>query len=152
MPAKKLRIYLDTSVIGGCMDAEFAEASERLLHLARSGKAIFIVSDLMIGELRRAPAHVQRVLDVLPRTAVEPVEESEESIALRDAYLAARVVGRTHANDAHHVALATVANVDMIVSWNFKDIVHFEKIKGFNTVNAAQGYGPIRIFSPLEVV
>lgn len=116
MPAKKLRIYLDTSVIGGCMDAEFAEASERLLHLARSGKAIFIVSDLMIGELRRAPAHVQRVLDALPRTAVEPVGESEESIALRDAYLAARVVGRTRANDAHHVALATVASADMIVS------------------------------------
>jgi len=71
---------------------------------------------------------------------------------LRGAYLTAKAVGPTHANDAHHVALATVARADMIVSWNFKDIVHFEKIKGFNTVNAARGCGPIAIHSPLEVV
>ena len=32
-------------------------------------------------------------------------------------------------NDAMHVALATVAKAD-VVSWNFKHIVHFDKIRG----------------------
>jgi len=40
----------------------------------------------------------------------------------------------------------------MIVSWNFKHIVHFEKIRGFNAVNLREGYATIEIRSPLEVV
>lgn len=39
----------------------------------------------------------------------------------------------------------------MIVSWNFKHIVHFEKIPLYNAVNTLQGFGPIQIYSPLEV-
>lgn len=54
--------------------------------------------------------------------------------------------------DAHHVAIATVARADMIVSWNFQHIVHHEKMAGFNAVNLREGYPTLRIFSPLEVV
>ena len=61
-------------------------------------------------------------------------------------------IGETHGNDALHIALATVARVDMIVSWHFKHIVHFDKIRGFNAVNLREGYLPIEIRSPLEVV
>lgn len=40
----------------------------------------------------------------------------------------------------------------MIVSWNFKHIVHFDKMRGFNAVNLQEGYARLDIFSPLEVV
>jgi len=40
----------------------------------------------------------------------------------------------------------------MIVSWNFKHIVQYDKIPLYNAVNTLQGYGNIGIFSPLEVV
>ena len=50
-----------------------------------------------------------------------------------------------------HIALATIAEVDAIVSWNFKHIVHFEKIQKFNAVNIEMGYKPISIYSPREV-
>jgi hypothetical protein len=83
---------------------------------------------------------------------VEAIADSEEVRRLRDLYLADRVVGPAQANDAHHVALATVAKADMIVSWNFKHVVHFEKIRGFNAVNIREGYAPIAIYSPPEVV
>ena len=61
-------------------------------------------------------------------------------------------MGKTHVNDAHHVALASVAGADMIVSWNFRHIVHHEKIRAFNAVNLKEGYGILAIYSPLEVV
>ena len=48
--------------------------------------------------------------------------------------------------------MATVVRADMIVSWNFRHIVHYDKIRGFNAVNMREGYGPIAIYSPLEVV
>jgi hypothetical protein len=66
--------------------------------------------------------------------------------------MSAGILGESHANDARHVALATVAHADVIVSWNFKHIVHYEKIRGFNSVNLNQGYAPIEIRSPREMV
>lgn len=54
-------------------------------------------------------------------------------------------------NDGLHIALATVGQVDVLVSWNFRHIVHFNKIRLFNAVNIQQGYRTIQIYSPREV-
>ncbi|MCC5851155.1 MAG: hypothetical protein JJU29_23945 [Verrucomicrobia bacterium] len=53
--------------------------------------------------------------------------------------------------DCIHVAAATVAHADAIVSWNFKHIVRLDRIKAFNSVNLMQGYGMITILSPMDV-
>ena len=50
------------------------------------------------------------------------------------------------------VASATVSGCAMIVSWNFKHIVNYEKIPLYSAVNTLQGYGSISIYSPLEVI
>ncbi len=83
---------------------------------------------------------------------MEGISLTEEAESLRDAYLRNDVVGEAQKNDALHVALASIAKADMIVSWNFKHIVHYDKIRGFNAVNLREGYLPIDIRSPLEVV
>lgn len=80
------------------------------------------------------------------------LRRSPESERMRDLYIQARVVGAKSKDDAHHVAIATVAQADMIVSWNFRHIVHFDKIIGFNSVNLREGYSTIEIRSPREVV
>jgi hypothetical protein len=59
--------------------------------------------------------------------------------------------GGTFRNDMLHIALATVADVDVLVSWNFRNVVRLEKIRLFNTVNLERGYKPIEIYSPREV-
>ena len=146
-----LRIYIDNSVVGGCHDEEFDEESIALFNMAREGKVVLLVSGLLLDELDPAPPEVREVLPSLPQGAIERVEVTEEAEALRDAYLAAGVVGPARARDALHVATAAVAEADMIVSWNFKHIVHHEKIRGFHAVNMLKGYSPIGIFSPLEV-
>lgn len=149
---KKLRIYIDTSVVGGGQDEEFERPSRQLLDMAKCGDITLLVSDLLVTELAGAPEQVKGVLSVLPETSVEAVGVTEEAMDLRAAYMAAEFVGAKHNNDALHVALATVAKADLIVSWNFKHIVHFDKIRGFNAVNLREGYLPIAIHSPLEVV
>lgn len=47
--------------------------------------------------------------------------------------------------------MATIAEVDVLVSWNFKHIVHLNKIRLFNAVNLEQGYRSIEIYSPRAV-
>jgi hypothetical protein len=54
--------------------------------------------------------------------------------------------------DATHVALATISRADAIVSWNFRHIVHLDKMKLFNAVNLMNGYGVLTIVTPREVV
>ena len=149
---KRFRVYADTSVFGGCFDEEFAEESKAFFDAVRSGRFVLVTSATVLAELRRAPERVRMVLAHLPSDAVEFIELGPESEHLRDAYLEAGILRPVHRSDAEHIALASVAGVDFVVSWNFKHIVQFEKIAGYQAVNLMNGYREIRIYSPKEVV
>jgi predicted nucleic acid-binding protein len=149
---KPMRIYADTSAIGGCFDPKFAADSLRLIEGVRHGRLVLLLSDVVLTELAGAPARVRSVLQSLPATTVEKVEITEEVLQLRDAYLAARIVGLRWADDAAHVAAATVVRADAIVSWSFQHIVRLDKVKAYNQVNLRQGYGVLTIVTPKEVV
>jgi hypothetical protein len=71
---------------------------------------------------------------------------------LQQQYIDSGFIGSHAEQDALHVAVATVSCCDLIVSWNFKHIVHFDKIAKFNAVNTLKGHGQIGIYSPLEVI
>ncbi len=148
----KMRIYLDTSVFGGCFDDEFTIESRKLFQEINSGKFMMVVSDTTLDELQPAPPEAMAVLESIAPENAEYVAISDKVITLRDAYLTAGVVGTSSTGDAEHVAVATVAGVDMIVSWNFKHIVHYDKIAGYNAINTEYGYKAVQIFSPKEVV
>ena len=70
---------------------------------------------------------------------------------MRAAYEARKILAATFAADMRHIALATVAEVDALVSWNFRHIVRLEKIRLFNAVNVDLGYRALNILSPREV-
>lgn len=149
---KPLHVYLDTSAVGGCEDDEFREASLALLAKASTGRIRLMVSDLLLSELAGAPEAVRMRLEQIDGSRVISVVTDEEAEELARRYLAANVVGPASANDALHVALATVAGADVVASWNFKHIVHLDKVRGFNAVNMAEGYPLIDIRSPRELI
>ncbi len=149
MPAR--RYYVGTSVFGGCFEAGWEESSKALLQFARDGRVRLLTSVIVTAELKSAPEHVRRIAAGLPTAAIDEVQVTEEVLRLRDAYLEARVVAARATADATHVALATVARADAIVSWNFRDLVREDHIKGFNCVNLAAGYGLMMIVSPQGV-
>ena len=70
---------------------------------------------------------------------------------LASEYIAAEVSGQASFSDALHVSAATVAGADLILSWNFRHIVNFNRIRGFNSVNFRFGYRTMTILSPKEV-
>jgi hypothetical protein len=80
------------------------------------------------------------------------VDTNDEAEFLQERYLEAGILGETWRDDALHVAIATVARADLIVSWNFKHIVQVVKIRRFNSVNMMHGYQAVDIRSPREVV
>jgi hypothetical protein len=149
---EKLRVYTDTSVIGGCCDPEFAADSNSLISMARAGSIVLLISQIVLDELADAPQKVQEILKSVPIAHIEYVELTPEVIALRDAYLRAGIVAPRWMGDATHVAAATVVGADAIVSWNFNHIVRVARIGRYNTVNVANGYRPLTIVTPMEVV
>jgi hypothetical protein len=138
---RTLRVYADTSVLGGCFDDEFRAESVGFFEEVRAGRFVLV-----------APESVRRILADLPPAQMEVANSSEESNELKQAYLDAGVVGPASRNDAAHIALATIFGADLVVSWNFKHIVHFEKIAGYEGVNSLRGYRSPKIYSPREVV
>jgi hypothetical protein len=151
MNRRPVRTYADTSVFGGVFDSEFGEASGQFFDSVRAGVFHLVVSAIVADELAGAPERVRRLFDeMLPLAELMPI--SDEVITLQEACLDAKIVTPKWAEDAMHVALATVARCELIVSWNFEHIVRFHKIPRYNAVNALQGYPAIAIHSPLEVM
>ena len=148
---RKERIYADSSVIGGCLDTEFADDSQRFMEFVHQGWITLLISEVVIQEILKAPAQVQEVLVSLPPQHIERVPITDEILTLRDAYMSSRIVGLRSLNDATHVAAATVARADAIVSWNFAHIVRLDKMKAYNQVNLLNGYGILTIITPREV-
>ena len=81
----KLRIYTDTSVLGGCEDEEFAEHSIRLVERF----VLLVLSSLTVQELAAAPPGVLRRVAAVPEAHIETLSLDAESKDLADAYIAA---------------------------------------------------------------
>lgn len=119
----KLRIYIDTSIVGGYFDVEFKEATTALFERLKNKEVIFVVSDLLDLELLNAPQKVKTLLQKYPTDNFERVELTEKTIKLANKYIVEKVVGKTSIEDCRHIALATINKVDVLASWNFKHIV-----------------------------
>ena len=72
------RIYIDTSVIGGCFDPEFAKWSNGLMKDFRLGHFSAIVSKVVTAELIKAPDQVRKKYAELIENGVEVIEENDK--------------------------------------------------------------------------
>jgi len=149
---KKLKIYIDTSVIGGCFDSEFETDLLQLIERIKTGQFILLLSDVVLSELKNAPAKVQTILTSIPTAYIEQIELTAEIFELQQAYLDAAILTEKWADDALHVACATVARADALISWNFKHIVRLDKMKAYNQINLLNGYGILTILVPKGVL
>ena len=81
----------------------------------------------------------------------EKIKLSPEAIDLADKYIEAKIVGKKSRADCQHIAIATICNANVLVSWNFKHIVNLDRIRGYNGINFQNGYNMIEIRTPKEI-
>jgi predicted nucleic acid-binding protein len=146
-----LSLYLDTSVIGGYYDAGFMADTRALWRLKQAGRYRFLTLQLAYQEIARAPERVRDLMRATfaPEDVLERTVEVEE---LAQNYIGETVVSANYADDARHVAICTVAQVEYLVSWNFRHLVNARRESGFNAVNLLQGYLPVRIVTPTFLI
>lgn len=146
------RIYLDTSVFGGYFDIEFELWTKILFDKINNGDYKVIYSKLVDIELTPAPERIRSLANGLPTMQLEFVEISDEALQLAQQYLKENVVGKTSEADCVHIAIATLNNADILVSWNFKHIVNVNRIRGYNSVNYKFGHKILEIRTPREIL
>jgi len=147
---KKLKVYIENSVIGGYFDEEFKEATKKLFEEFKKGTYKPVISSHVIDELENGAP--QNVIDNLNTLDYEEFSINNESEDLAELYLTENIITRKYLDDALHIEVATVFAVDVLVSWNFKHIVNLKKIKRFNAVNLNEGYHVLEIRTPKELI
>lgn len=111
-----MRIYIDTSVIGGCFDPEFTLWSNRLIGEIKKGRMGAVVSDLTLQEIEKAPSQVSQLLSSLPLNVIDFIELNDEARKLPNYYIEEGAIKSKHIVDAQHIALATTNRVDFMAS------------------------------------
>ena len=148
----KLRVYIDTSVIGGCFDEEFKVFSNKFIDDILNQKKIAVISDVTIKEIEKAPTHIYQLFQKIIDSNIEMVEVDEDIEFLAEQYIENKIITDKFKEDALHIATASISKVDVLVSWNFKHIVNYRRMNLYNSVNLKFGYSTIDIRSPREVI
>ena len=143
----KLRVYAETSVVGGAFDEAFDTLSKPFWNAVLRGGVVLMVSDLLKDELSGAPKQVRDLFDQIPETQIEQITTTEQAKELAMRYIAEKVVGKSSFSDCLHIALATLHHADVLVSWNFKHIVNRTRINGYNSVNMKLGYSQYEVIN-----
>ena len=156
---KKMRIYLDTSVI----NFVFAEDAPEKRDITRIffGKHIAnyeaFVSAVVLDEINRTRDISKRdkLLKVISGCDIRqlPLDPEAEIKELSRAYIVRGIIPLKKNDDALHLAICTVHDIDVLVSWNFEHLANINKERRILAVNRENGYYyPLRITTPLEVM
>ena len=147
------RYYVDTSVIGGYYDEGFSEWTRLLFDQVLDGKHILVYSDISVRELKNAPERVRNLLnDLIPKENKQFISSNEQSFILAKSYIESGALSPKSFSDAEHIAIASIHTVDAIVSYNFKHMVNFRRIKHYNEINRRFGYPSIDIREPKSLI
>lgn len=144
-----MRIYADTSVFGGCFDPEFKLWSNRLIEYFKMDKYKAVISEVSEFELKFAPSQIKKILKDIPN--IEIAKLTDEAKQLSGRYIKEKIVTKISLADTQHIAIATIEQVDLFVSWNFKHIVNYDKIRLYNAVNLKYGYKVLEIRNPRDL-
>jgi predicted nucleic acid-binding protein len=153
---KKLKIYLDTSVISHLHADDVPEKMAKTLEFwdcIELEEYVVYISDLVAAEIEEClepkKSFLKQKMDKVP---LEVIEISDETVALAEKYVSEGVFSSKYMDDATHVAAASVIGCTAIVSWNFKHIVKLKTIIGVNGINRFMGYGEIEIITPEIII
>ncbi|CAA7601326.1 PIN domain protein [Acididesulfobacillus acetoxydans] len=153
---KKLKIYLDTSVISHLKADDVPERMESTrqmwVEMKNEVYEVFI-SSLVTAELGDCPEPKRTELfKLISLLKYDEILIDEETYRLAQEYIRNGIIPAKYEDDALHIAAASVRGCNVVVSWNFKHMVRAKTIFGVNGTNKMLGYGELEILSPDSLI
>jgi hypothetical protein len=146
-------VYVDTTVPSAYFDDRAPDRQRATQEFWSSRLPEFSgrISQLVVAEIADTPDEERREELLSLVKSLEILSLSEEAQLLADEYVARQVFPERYLSDALHVAVASVAGLPNLVSWNFSHLVKLRTRREVNLVNALKGYMPIEILAPPEL-
>ena len=154
---KKFKLYLETSVWNFVFadDApELRDLTLQFFDMVKRQVYDVYISDLVIFEIGKASGKKkEQLMGVIEQYQPTVLESNPVAQDLADRYLEAKIVPAKKKEDALHVAIATLGEMDAVVSWNFEHLANLRKSEIFYAVSVMNGYHRrVEIITPMEVL
>lgn len=156
---KKLKIYLDTSVINFLFAddvPEFRRITEDFFeNYVKKDKYHVYISDVVVAEIMKTKNEAKKklLLEVIGRYSLKIIMLNKNSDELASVYVREKLIPRGKLEDAQHIAIATCHQMDILLSWNFKHLSNIQKQIGVKIINEKEGFFyPLILTNPMEVV
>ena len=149
------KIYLETTMFNYYFEPEREAYADtvKLFEEIKEGKYQAYTSVYTIAEIEEAPIEkAKKMTDLITKFGIIILDASEEAETLAEAYLKQGIIPPGSIVDAQHIAEASISDIDMILSLNFRHIVRKKTVTMTGLVNISIGYRPVEIHSPMEVV
>lgn len=150
--ARKLAVYLDTTVISAAEDTRAPDRRDRTLEFfARAAEFRLFTCELTRSELIRTPDEQRRTLLLNRLLTVQIAPVTNEMQSLADEYVKAQIIPEAFRDDAVHVAAAVLGGHEVLASWNFRHMVNRRRRSLVNLLNESRGLNLIEIVTPAEL-
>ena len=157
----KLKIYLDTSIISFLYADDSPEKKEITIEFFQSylDKYDVFISRFVILELQNTVNSKlrEKLLGSISKhdlTIIEIDKSRQEQIFnLAKDYIEQKIIPENKMDDAIHIAISTIFNMDILLSWNFRHLANIKKQIQINERNKSKGFmKELFIVNPMEVI
>ena len=153
---RKLIVYLETTLFNFYVDEDRGFAHDSTISFfneVATGKYEAYTSAVVIEELAKAPPEkYEKMSNLIQQYSISILALNDEADRLADVYVTEGIIPSKYRIDGLHIALATVNELDIIISMNFEHIVKRKTKLLTGTINTLNGYRAIEIFNPMEVI
>lgn len=151
---RRITLYLETSVWNFHDDTRDPAKREATRSLFASAQAYDLYySEVVVLEIEACPEPKRSGLyNLIERHKPFLLPQSPEATALAETYIREHVVPRAQKNDALHLAIASTLPLNAVVSWNLRHLVRFQTRRLVTSINLREGYPPVDIVTPEEVI
>ena len=153
---KKLKLYVETSVWNFLFADDAPEKralTEAFFNEAEAGRHEIFISEVVMAEIEDAPDDIhEKLQSTIYRYTPRELSSNKESDYMVEAYLDGGLLTPNRSVDLTHLAIASVNDMDMLISWNLRHLVKARTRMLANAINRMNGYHDIEICTPGEVV
>jgi predicted nucleic acid-binding protein len=152
----KVRLYLETSVWNFIFAEDAPEKKYITLKFfdrVREGEYEIFISDTVLQEIERAGDKKKQLLfDAIEQFNPEILEINDKVGRLAREYVSKGIIPQNKLDDAVHASVATVHNLDALISWNLRHLANLKKMERINEINRENGYlKKLELITPMEV-
>ncbi|MCL2604953.1 MAG: hypothetical protein FWD90_10785 [Defluviitaleaceae bacterium] len=152
---RKQKIYIETTLFNFYFDKdrEAHAATVKLFNEIAAGKYEAFTSTYVTDELENASKEKsEKMLGLITQYDISVLAPNDDIVKIANLYTNEGIIPKKYFTDGLHIAIATVNDLDMIISMNFQHIVKRKTKIGTGNINALNGYRAVEIYSPMEVV